>query len=338
MARKEKIDPVVERILSSKRRASHRQNYRRSQPKLIRWSIFLGTFFLFLIYLALPISRTQGVEVKGNYAYTSEEIQHKAGVQRGNIFYSHFPLWVEYRLKSDPWIESAKVSLQTNQTVAITVREKKKIAYYRQNKDTYVLLGNGKSQKVKKEDESILKTIPYLSGFETEEQRELLARSLKKLSDDQLDGISEIHQYSLAYDPEGVKFIMRNGGYMITSYSSASMVKEFDSIYHQTKNKDFCIYATEKENTAYSSVCPWKKENSSLRYWKNNKGETLINASGDKVIVHYYTESSGKQAKAENGQLIKIPVNEHGYEVPDKQFNQHYAAGYYKSGTLNMKK
>ena len=92
MARKEKIDPVVERILSSKRRASHRQNYRRSQPKLIRWSIFLGTFFLFLIYLALPISRTQGVEVKGNYAYTSEEIQHKAGVQRGNIFYSHFGL------------------------------------------------------------------------------------------------------------------------------------------------------------------------------------------------------------------------------------------------------
>ncbi|QRG87404.1 cell division protein FtsQ/DivIB [Bulleidia sp. zg-1006] len=338
MARKEKIN-VVESVLISKRRANNRLNYRRSQKKLMKWAMVFGVLFLLLIYLALPFSKTQGVEVKGNYAYSREEIQNKAGVHQGNIFYSNLPFLVEYRLKSNPWIEQAKVSLQANQTVSIIIQEKKKIAYYRQKKDTYVLLASGKSQKLKKEDQSILKTIPYLSGFETDEQRGLLARSLKGLSNDQLDGISEIHQYSLTYDPEGIKFVMRNGGYMITGYASATLVKDFNAIYHQTKNKALCIFAIGKENTAYSSLCPWKKENPSLQYWKNDKGETLINASGDKVIQHYYSEAgSGKQAKADNGQAIKIPVNEHGYEIPDKSFDRHYEAGYYKSGTLNIKK
>jgi len=58
------------------------------------------------------------------------------------------------------------------------------------------------------------------------------------------------------------------------------------------------------------------------------------NSYGDKVAKHYYTDSEGADALDSSGKKIAIPINDSGVEVPDAKFQEHYAAGYYATGSL----
>lgn len=334
---KEKVKNIpVESVLATKRKRQDKQQYRRLQAKLRKVSIFIAVVFLALIYLALPFSKTESIEVVGNFVFSKQSILELAKTKPNSYFYWNVPWLLEHRLMSTGWFEEASVRLLKQRTIQIQVKEKKKLAYFQNGKEYFVLFADGRYQQVK--DSSILTSLPILMGFESEEQRRLLSTALKDLSPERIDAISEIVQYSLAYDPEGIKFVMKNGGYMIASFASASQVGDFDAIYHKTIKKDFCIYATEKENTAYSSECPWKKSVENVTWRKDASGNPLVNQSGDFVMEHVYYDASGKPALDAQGQSIKIPVNDHGYEVPDKNFAKNYEAGYYKSGKLEKKK
>ena len=337
MVKKERLKNPFQQIMARKRRAKYREKYHYLQKKLRRLSTVMAIAFLVLLYISLPISKTEAVYINGNHTLSKEKIMAISNAKKGNYFFTNIPFLAKYRLEKNIFIDKANVHWQANRIINIEIEEKKKIAYYYKNNDIYILFMDGTSTKLSKEDYNILNYIPLLSGFETFDQQRMLSSSLKNVSINRIDDISEIMQYSLPYDPEGIKFVMRNGGIMIASYASAYLVQEYNSIYHQTKNKQLCIYATEKNNTAYASVCPWQKQIHNIKWWLDKDGKWLINKSGDYVIEHYYTDAHGKQALDEKGKVIKMPVNEHGYEIPDRDFLKNYEAGYYKNGILNKK-
>ena len=146
--------------------------------------------------------------------------------------------------------------------------------------------------------------------------------------------MSEVSQFSLSFDDQAIKVLMRNGGYFIGNYFNLYKIQYYNGIYSELRDKSMCIFAGDNNATAFSHACPWVDETEGAELWLDENGEPLLNENGDKIIRHYYRLSDGSFALDAEGNKIVVPINEQGYEVRDKQFKEHYDSGYYSSGEL----
>ena len=69
-------------------------------------------------------------------------------------------------------------------------------------------------------------------------------------------------------------------------------------------------------------------------YWLDDQGQILLNKWGDKAVKHYYKDSNGYFYLDDNGEKIVIPINDNVEDIRDPDFEDHYLAGYYKTGVL----
>jgi len=153
-----------------------------------------------------------------------------------------------------------------------------------------------------------------------------------------IESIAEVDQFSMNYDDEALKILMRDGGYFISSYYGLSMINSYNEIYTQLSDKSLCIFAEDSTKVAYAKKCPWNETETQLEYWQNADGSYITNKYGDKVVVHYYTDTEGNNYLDASGSPIRIPVDVYGEEVPDQNFEENWKAGYYDSGTFDASK
>ena len=100
---------------------------------------------LLSIYLLTPLSTIKHIEVKGNVQTQADEIKQVSGIQDSD--YTLSLLWNKEKhaeqIKSNHWIESAKIDYKFPTNFTIEVKEFEIVGYYVTGEDHYPILSSG---------------------------------------------------------------------------------------------------------------------------------------------------------------------------------------------------
>lgn len=321
----------VERIIESRRRRADEAAFRRHQGRIVRWAVITGILFIGIAYFLLPVSRISSVRIEGNSMLSDAYVRSLAQVTENDRFYLTVPFLVSSRLEKDPMIASAETEMLSDQTVCITVTEKKVIGY-RYVTSPEVVFADGTVTELKSEYLDLIARVPLIIGFEDDGELKKLADAFSGIDQDVIEDMAEVSEYSLSYDPSAIKVLMRTGGYFIGSYYSMENINSYNEVYALMSDHSKCLFSLEGQAKVAQQVCPWNEE--AEEYWTDENGNYILNSSGEKAVRHYYTDAQGSPALDESGSRIAIPIDENGDEVKDADFQAHYTAGYYATGVL----
>lgn len=324
---------TVEKVFERQRQESSRVTFERRVPSLVHMGCFAGLMILIGFYLYLPDSRVQTIRISGNVYLDDSYIVSVAGISQNDIYYLDLPVLISSRLKKDPMISSASVKWDDNGVILVSVKEKKPVAY-RYDDEAVILLSDGSAVSMGSEYVDLISDIPYVTGFTEKDQTRLLCKALGKLDRSVISSIAEIHQYSLGYEDEAMKILMRTGGYYIGTYQNLDKLAYYREVYAAQPDHSYCITGFDSGNTAFSTVCPWNENKENVEYWTDESGNILKNSYGDSVVKHYYVDGNGNKATDASGNPIPIPIDSSNNEVIDSDFIAHYEAGYYATGVL----
>jgi len=323
----------VQQLFDERKRNTINRNVRHEEPRLFRMAVLCGAIIVMFAYFMMPVSRVHGISVTGNANLSRSYILNLAGVSEDSIYYLSLPVILERKLEHDPLIEKADVSLERDNTISITVDEADVLGY-RYDEEPVLLLTDGSTVPLKSEYLDIISRIPLVIGFNTEDQTAKLCKSFADVEQSVIRDISEISQYSLSYDPQAIRVLMRSGGYFMGNYYNITVLNRYWDIYNHQNDKTQCIFADDSLTSAYSKMCPWDEPVVNKEYWKDEKGNIITNTYGDQVEKHYYLDAYGNYATDGAGNKIPIPISLQGFEVPDDLFLKHYEKGFYKTGKL----
>ena len=331
----EEIPQKIQDIFDKKSNKKITSNFRKSKDNLLKIGLLVASILLIIAYNSLPVSKVKSISVEGNRYLNDNYIIEKSTVSNASNYYLTIPFIIQSKLNEIPLIESSTVSLDSNNHISINVVEKKAVGY-RYEDEPYVLFSDNTKTLLESEYLDIIAYVPIITGFSDEEQTRKLTTAFKNVDVSIIEDISEIKQYDLGYDSQGICVLMRNGGYFIANYRSLPMINKYYDIYNYLKDKNQCIYADDSQETAYAKACPWNETIVEHEYWLDENGEPIKNAYGDKAVIHYYKTPEGEFAVDNNGNKIKIPLNKQGFEEEDENFYENYLNGYYATGVLQV--
>ena len=100
---------------------------------------------LLSVYLLTPLSTIKNIEVKGNRNTQADDIKQASGIQDSDYTLALLLDKETYaeRIKSNHWIESAKINYQFPTNFTIEVKEFEIVGYYVTGEDHYPILSSG---------------------------------------------------------------------------------------------------------------------------------------------------------------------------------------------------
>lgn len=326
----------VQEMFAKKRLVKAYQEFNNSQPKILKAAMFTAALFIILVYFSMSSSHVKGVSVNGNINLPSEYVKEISNINTDHRFFLTVPFVAELRLKSNPMIADAHVSWDSNNIISIQVTEKKAIGYRYDTDTPTVLLSDDTTADLDSGYLGIIANIPLITGFDDAEETRQLCNAFADVEPSVIADISEVSQYKLPYDDQTLKVLMRTGGYFVSNYHDLHLVNQYHLVVKKVTDATKCVFAFSGDtgDTVYTRTCPWDETSAQTEYWTDASGNVITNSYGDKVAKHYYTDSTGANALDGSGNKIPIPIDSSGVETPDAKFQEHYAAGYYATGTL----
>ena len=148
---------------------------------------------LLSIYLLTPLSTIKHIEIKGNVQTQADDIKQVSGIQDSD--YTLSLLWNKEkhaeRIKSNHWIESAKIDYQFPTNFTIEVKEFEIVGYYVTGEEHYPILSSGTVESTPVSLVSLPET--YLSVmFNDEGQIKSLVSGLSSISEEIKNAIQKI--------------------------------------------------------------------------------------------------------------------------------------------------
>ena len=323
----------VEKILNDRQRRKDAVSFKHHQSHIVNLAIMAGIALIAVVYFLLPGSRIASIRVEGANYLNADYIRQLSGITTDDRFYMTIPSLVKKRIDADPMIASCDIKMKGDRAVVIVVREKKVIGY-RYTDHPEVVLGDGSTADLKSEYLDLVANVPLINGFTDDGEVKKLASAFANVDPDVIEDMAEIDEYSLSYDPTAIKILMRSGGYFISSMYSLENINSYNDVYAIMADKSHCLFSLDDVAKVSSQVCPWNEQ--AEEYWTDQDGNFVLNSSGEKAVKNYYADAQGHAALDEEGNKIPIPIDEHGDEVKDADFQAHYEAGYYAGGVLAL--
>ena len=148
---------------------------------------------LFSVYLLTPLSTIKNIEVKGNSNTQADDIKQASGIQDSDYTLALLLDKETYaeRIKSNHWIESAKIDYQFPTNFTIEVKEFDIVAYYVSGEEHYPILSSGTVESTPVDRLNLPET--YLTvTFNDEQQVKELIKGLSTISEDIKSQIQKI--------------------------------------------------------------------------------------------------------------------------------------------------
>ena len=148
---------------------------------------------LFSVYLLTPLSTIKNIEVKGNSNTQADDIKQASGIQDSDYTLALLLDKETYaeRIKSNHWIESAKINYQFPTNFTIEVKEFDIVAYYVSGEEHYPILSSGTVESTPVDRLNLPET--YLTvTFNDEQQVKKLITGLSTISEDIKSQIQKI--------------------------------------------------------------------------------------------------------------------------------------------------
>ena len=148
---------------------------------------------LFSVYLLTPLSTIKNIEVKGNSNTQADDIKQASGIQDSDYTLALLLDKETYaeRIKSNHWIESAKINYQFPTNFTIEVKEFDIVGYYVSGEEHYPILSSGTVESTPIDRLNLPET--YLTvTFNDEQQVKELITGLSTISEDIKSQIQKI--------------------------------------------------------------------------------------------------------------------------------------------------
>lgn len=148
---------------------------------------------LFSVYLLTPLSTIKNIEVKGNSNTQPDDIKQASGIQDSDYTLALLLDKETYaeRIKSNHWIESAKIDYQFPTNFTIEVKEFDIVGYYVSGEEYYPILSSGAVESTPVNRLNLPET--YLTvTFNDEQQVKELITGLSTISEDIKSKIQKI--------------------------------------------------------------------------------------------------------------------------------------------------
>lgn len=149
--------------------------------------------FLFSVYLLTPLSTIKNIEVKGNRNTQADDIKQASGIQDSDYTLALLLDKETYaeRIKSNHWIESAKIDYQFPTNFTIEIKEFDIVGYYVSGEEYYPILSSGAVESTPVNRLNLPET--YLTvTFNDEQQVKELITGLSTISEDIKSQIQKI--------------------------------------------------------------------------------------------------------------------------------------------------
>jgi len=148
---------------------------------------------LLSVYLLTPLSTIKNIEVKGNSNTQADDIKQASGIQDSDYTLALLLDKEKYaeRIKSNHWIESAKINYQFSTNFTIEVKEFDIVGYYVSGEEHYPILSSGTVESTPVDHLNLPET--YLTvTFNDEQQVKELITGLSTISEDIKSQIQKI--------------------------------------------------------------------------------------------------------------------------------------------------
>ena len=148
---------------------------------------------LLSVYLLTPLSTIKNIEVKGNVQTQADDIKQVSGIQDSDYTLALLLDKETYaeRIKSNHWIESAKINYQFPTNFTIEVKEFDIVGYYVSGEEHYPILSSGTVESTPVDRLNLPET--YLTvTFNDEQQVKELITGLSTISEDIKSQIQKI--------------------------------------------------------------------------------------------------------------------------------------------------
>ena len=148
---------------------------------------------LLSVYLLTPLSTIKNIEVKGNSNTQADDIKQASGIQDSDYTLALLLDKETYaeRIKSNHWIESAKINYQFPTNFTIEVKEFDIVGYYVSGEEHYPILSSGTVESTPVDRLNLPET--YLTvTFNDEQQVKELITGLSSISEDIKSQIQKI--------------------------------------------------------------------------------------------------------------------------------------------------
>lgn len=194
---------------------------------------------LITLYIISPLSKLQGITIKGIDKADSQEIVKASQLKVGE------GLWSQYInkssdmsrvIKENPRIKTAKLSIKNFNHFTISVTEYDVLAVLLKDDKMYPVLSNGKILTETAKDSE--KNLPQLVGFKEGEGLDSLLKSYEKFTPKMKSEITSIESQSTKTNPFRIKLNMKDGNQVIgLSTTIADKLVFYDKIVAEMKTK-----------------------------------------------------------------------------------------------------
>ena len=197
----QKDAPKVKEEKEKKKKEKPKKPEKPAKPKIAPvhiWravSILVPSVLVLLlsVYLLTPLSTIKNIEVKGNSNTQADDIKQASGIQDSDYTLALLLDKETYaeRIKSNHWIESAKIDYQFPTNFTIEVKEFDIVGYYVSGEEYYPILSSGTVESTPVNRLNLPET--YLTvTFNDEQQVKELITGLSTISEDIKSQIQKI--------------------------------------------------------------------------------------------------------------------------------------------------
>lgn len=191
--KEEKSQKAAPKVKEEKEKKKKERPEKPAKPKIAPvhiWravSILVPSVLVLLlsIYLLTPLSTIKNIEVKGNSNTQADDIKQASGIQDSDYTLALLLDKETYaeRIKSNHWIESAKIDYQFPTNFTIEVKEFDIVGYYVSGEEYYPILSSGTVESTPIDRLNLPET--YLTvTFNDEQQVKELIKGLSTISED----------------------------------------------------------------------------------------------------------------------------------------------------------
>lgn len=188
-------------------------------------TILIPSFLIlcFSLYLLTPYSTIKHIEVEGNVQTTPEEIKEATGIRDSDYTFSvllHKDKYAE-SIKSNHWIQSAKMDYHFPTNFTIQVEEFNVVAYYVSGEEHYPILSSGEIETNPVSLVSLPETFISVL-FDDEDQIKLLISELAQVSPEIKQEIQKIELAPTTVTPDLLKITMTDTDEVLVPLSELS--------------------------------------------------------------------------------------------------------------------
>ena len=199
--KEEKSQKAAPKVKEEKEKKKKEKPEKPAKPKIAPvhiWravSILVPSVLVLLlsVYLLTPLSTIKNIEVKGNSNTQADDIKQASGIQDSDYTLALLLDKETYaeRIKSNHWIESAKIDYQFPTNFTIEVKEFDIVGYYVSGEEHYPILSSGTVESTPIDRLNLPET--YLTvTFNDEQQVKKLITGLSTISEDIKSQIQKI--------------------------------------------------------------------------------------------------------------------------------------------------